>query len=259
MTALRDIQSAFRRALLEGDGAEIAPLIREDGIFSDERLAVYRSNMVASITAALREIYPVVERLVGERFFDHAALEFLCARPPESPSLNTYGAAFADFLVDFPPARDLVYLADVARLEWKMHRAALVPETAALEPSALAQLAAEELPRLVIRLHPAMGYLASPWPIDLIWNANRPGAPGGEAINLDFGGAHLEVGRRGGEVRCRALADGIFGFRNALSLGLTLEAATEAALAADPGFKFAPAFAELFRDGIPVGIVLSSA
>ena len=40
-----------------------------------------------------------------------------------SGGLNELGGHLADFLPAFAPARELPYLADVARLEWLVHKA----------------------------------------------------------------------------------------------------------------------------------------
>jgi hypothetical protein len=253
--ALRELQSAFRRAVLEGDSSAIAPLVVEDGVFADERIAIHRSNVLASIAAALGEVYPAVARLVGERFFDHAAHEFLSAHPPRNPRLDGYGAEFADFLAGFAPGRALVYLADVARLEWRLHAAAMAPEVASLTPDRFAGLKPSEMPALVFRLKPWLGYLSSPWPVDRIWRVSRPGSTSDERVNIDQGGVNLEIGRRGDEVIFRALPPGAFAFRAALAGSATLEGAAEAALAADSAFQFARAFADLFREGLPIAIL----
>jgi len=253
--ALRELQSAFRRAVLEGDSAAIAPIVVEDGLFADERIAINRSNVLASTAAALGDVYAAVARLVGERFFDHAAQEFVCAHPPTNACLNSYGAGFPDFLAGFAPGRALVYLADVARLEWRLHLAAIAPDVAALTPDRLAGLKPSEMPALTFRLKPWLGYLASPWPVDRIWLASRPGSAGDARVDLDSGGVRLEILRHGDVVTFRPLPAGVFAFRAALAEGSTLEAAAEAALGAERAFDFARAFAQLFRDGLPVGIL----
>ena len=45
------------------------------------------------------------------------ARAFVAATPPRTPVLTTYGDEFAEFIAAFEPARELAYLADVARLE----------------------------------------------------------------------------------------------------------------------------------------------
>src|SRR5215471_13273493 len=108
MLALRELQTEFRRAIL-GQGETSASLraALADDPFADERIAIYRNNVLASLTAVLRETFPVVCRLVDERFFGYAAHDFICLRPPSRPALSEYGAGFPDFLKHFPPCREL--------------------------------------------------------------------------------------------------------------------------------------------------------
>lgn len=256
--ALHEVQAAFRRALLDGDEGAIAALVAEDGMAAAERLAVYRNNVQWSLADVLRDTFPVVCRLVDGRFFAYAAHEFMRAHPPERACLAEYGARFADFLANFPPCRELVYLSDAARLEWLMRAAAHATDAAPLPPSGLAVVAAHESPRLIFQLHASFGFLASPWPIGHIWRANRPGAASDETIDLASGGTHLEVSRRGMEVVFRALDPAIFAFRQALAAGTTLETATERALAADAAFDLGGAIADLFADGAVIAFTLAS-
>lgn len=256
MPALAELQRAFCRALLEGDEAAIAACVEGDGLAPAVRLAVYRNNVMSSLAAVLKDAFPVVCRLVDERFFDYAAHEFIKRHLPERPRLAEYGAAFPDFLAGFPPSQGLAYLPDVARLEWLMHAAADAAEATALEPAALARVPVPETPRLRFRLHPSLGFLASRFPIDRIWRANRPDADAAETIELDAGGARLEVGRRGADAVFRTLPAATFVFRLALHGEKTLKRATEAALEADASFDLATAFADLFRDGAVAGFSL---
>jgi hypothetical protein len=252
MLPLAELQASFRRALLEGDESALAGLVEGGAV----RIDIHRNNLFASLGAALADTFPAVCRLVDERFFAYAAHEFVRSAPPERAVLNDYGAGFADFLAAFPPCRALAYLADVARLEWLMARAATAADAAPLAAGALAGIAPEATPGLRLRLHPAWGYLASPWPVDRIWRANR-GAGEGDAIDLAEGGVRLEVARRDNEVVMRALDEPAFAFRSALARGQTLEAAALAALVADPEFDLAAALASLFQDGAVAGVALA--
>ncbi len=257
MLALREVQAAFRRGLLDGDDSALAALVAADGIAATERLAVYRNNVQTSLTDALRDTFPAVCRIVDERFFAYAAHAFLTGYPPRRACLAEYGAGFADFLAAFPPCRELVYLPDVARFEWLMNRAAHAADADALAPSSLAGVAAADAPRLVFRLDSACGFLASPWPVDRIWRLNRPGARGDETVDLAAGGVHIEVGRRGPDVVFRALDAATFAFRQAIAGGAALDAATATAFAANARFDLGAAVADLFRDGAVVAFTLA--
>lgn len=255
MSSLAEVQRAFRRAVLEEDAGAIAALVAEDGLAADERIAVYRNNVFVSLTAVLADTFPAVCRLVDERFFAYAAHEFIRARPPARAVLAEYGADFPAFIAGFPPCRDFPFLADVARLEWLMARAARAADAEPITAAGLAAIAPADTPRLALLLHPALGFLASPWPVDAIWRANRPGGDGGGA-DLAAGAVRLEIGRSGDDVVMRALDAGTFAFRHALAGGAVLEAAAVAALAADPGFDLAPALGDLFREGAVIAVAL---
>jgi hypothetical protein len=250
MPALHDVQAAFRRALIAGDEEAIIALVDADG--AGDRVAIYRNNLACALLDVLRDTFPAVCRLVGERFFAYAAHVFVQRQPPERACLAEYGARFPGFLADFPPCRELTYLPDVARLEWLMNAAAHAEDTDALVGTALAGIATEEAPRLVFGLAPALGLIASPWPIDRIWRVNRRNGEQQETIDLAAGGVRLEVGRQGGEVLLRHLDAASFAFREAIIGGATLGAATITALSADERFDLGAALAVLFAEGAVV-------
>ena len=59
----------------------------------------------------------MVRLLVGEEFFRAMAQIHVRAHRPRSPLMFEYGDELPDFIAGFPPAADVPYLADVARLE----------------------------------------------------------------------------------------------------------------------------------------------
>ena len=261
MLALPELQNAFRRVLVEDDAGmrgALGALIEDGPLPASERLAIYRNNVLASLTDVLKETFPVVCRLVDERFFSYAAHEFIARHPPSKPSLAEYGAAFPGFLEGFPPTQQHVYLADVARFEWLMNAAAHASDTDALSPEAMAAFAPEEARRLTFRLHPSYGYLASPFPVDAIWRANRTCVDDNAAIDLDAGGVHIEVSRQGGDVVFRKAVAAEFAFRNTLARGETLGVALTAAFAASPEFLAADALGALFAEGAVAAVTLST-
>ena len=258
MPTLRELQAEFHQALLGGGVAELGRLIREDGLPTDARLDIYRNNVLVSLKQVLKDAFPVVCRLVHERFFVYATDEFIRGNPPEQACLFAYGGRFADFLAAFPPCRELVYLPDVARLEWLMNVAAHAAESTPLSPAALNSVAEGDAPNLVLRLDPSLGFLESRWPVDRIWHANQPGSDAEGAIDLGVGGARLEVRRTGEQVLFRRLDPATFVLRSMLAGGHRLEAATEAALAANPSFEFVAAFGDLFNDGSVVDWTVAS-
>ena len=254
MLTLRELQQGFRRALLSGDDTAITPLVGGDPAQAGGRITIHRNNVFVSLTKALEDTFPVVCRLVDGRFFAYAADEFIRAHPPARVCLAEYGAEFPGFLADFEPCRTLPYLPDVARLEWLMSMAAYADDATPLSPSALAGIAPDETPRLVLRLHDSVHLMNSRWPIDAIWCANRAGSS--DEIDL-LPGVRLEVRRRGSEIVLRTLDAAVYAFRQTLRQGLPLELATDAALATDESFDLAAGLRELFVDHLVIGLEFS--
>jgi len=253
MPALREVQESFRAALLGGDAVAALGLIAGDDAARAMGFGVYRNNVAASLTDVVAATFPAVRRLVGEGFFAYAANEFIAAHPPRQACLAEYGADFAGFLAAFPPCRDLPYLPDVAQLEWLVNVAAVAPDAPRAAPQDLAAVSAEDAPRIVFALNPALGYLESPFPVERIWRENR--TCDGGAVRLDEGGVRLEIGRGGDGIFVRALGAGAFAFRDSLASGADLESAVAQALAAEPGFDPGSALADLFRDGAVAAVI----
>jgi len=75
--------------------------------------------------------------LVGEEFFEGAAQFFIAEHPPRAAWLDQFGGEFPDFLRAFPQAKSIVYLGDVAELEWAVNSALHAADVAQLDVAAL--------------------------------------------------------------------------------------------------------------------------
>jgi len=145
---------------------------------ADPRVAVYRRNVLANLAGALAATHPVVRRLVGDAFFDEAARRYALAVPSKSGDLNHYGATFDAFLASYGPARELEYLADVARLEWALHESEQAADAPSFDLAALAGVAPGHEDGVRLALHPAVRLVASRHPVLAIWEANQAGRDG---------------------------------------------------------------------------------
>ncbi len=171
MLRLREVQRAVAQSVLSRDASVAPSHIVDDMIAATDRLCIYRNTFIGTLTGALRLTFPVVERLVGAEFFEGSAVAFIERHPTRSAYLNEYGAAFGDFLAEFPPARSLPYLPDVALLEWAVSCAACAPDTPALDPASLANLDEAEQAGLRLLVHPSVRLLEVRYPVDRIWRA----------------------------------------------------------------------------------------
>jgi hypothetical protein len=253
---LSELQAVFTNALLQDDDTVVGA-IQGDGLAPEARTAIYRHHVFTTLTEVLKAAYPIVCRLVDERFFAYAAAQYIRQQPPTGPCLFEYGASLPRFLADFPPCQDLVYLPDVARLEWAINAAWHAEDATALDLHCLRSLASNDLASLTLSLEPSVSYVSSPWPIDRIWRANQLEADPSERVSLDAGAAHLEIRRLDDDVTFRSLETGTFAFRSTCAAGLPLEQAFEAAFVADPHFDLATALHTLFTAGLVVDMEVS--
>lgn len=92
---------------------------------TDSRLDIYRTIVADNHRTALIDTYPVCEQLVGPDYFKLLAWNYLLLYPTNEPDLNLYGKDFAAFLEEWftkqSPYIELLYLKDIAALEWAMY------------------------------------------------------------------------------------------------------------------------------------------
>lgn len=239
MPSLRELQDAFAAAVLEASDEPLLSFVVADRIAPLERIAVYRNNARHNFREALRAVYPVVERLVGARFFDRMADLYGQRHPSTGGDIHRFGGQLATFLGGFAPAAGLPYLPDMARLEWAIHEIFHAARPPAFPLERLAAVAESRHGALRFVLSPACRLIASRWPIARLWALNQPGVPWDDGFDLDAGGDQLLVHRNGFEVELEALAPGEFELLERLAGGETLAAALDAVRAATPGFDLA--------------------
>ena len=238
MPSLRELQLAFAGAVFEPqERSRIAGAIDARGMDPEQRHGIYRNNILHNYRQALRDVYPVVERLVGAEFFDFAADRYIPRHPSRHGNLHCFGGEFGAFLDRFAPAADLPYLGDVARLEWLVHEAFHAADHAAMALDRLAAVPAERLPLLTFTLHPACRLLESRFPVHRIWQVNQPGREADETVDLGAGGVRLLVRRRDYAVELEAVEAAEFALLQEFAAGSPLREALQAAQAGAPEFS----------------------
>ena len=239
--ALRDLQAAVAAHL----SGEDQPALAAEILPAAQRLRVHRHNVVDSLASALAATFPTVQAVIGAEFFRGLARAFGGRSLPTQPVLAEYGAGFPDFIAGHEAARDLPYLADVARLDWALNIAFHAPAGRRLAAADLAALPPDRLPSLRLSLAPGTVLVASPYPLDRIWAASQPEAA--DAVDLTAGSVHLLVLRRPDDAAFVSLSAGEAAFVAGLGEGLMLE---EAASRTEPGFDLSACFARLLGLGV---------
>jgi len=145
-------------------------------------MGIYQNSAIANITHSLSLTYPVIKKLVGEDFFRATCKEFIRITWPKSGNMDDYGVGFSDFLAQFEHAKHLVYLEDVARLEWAFHQSSLADDANITDWSTLAQV--NDILQLRFILAPSVKLITSVFPINKIWQFNQSDTP--SHIDFDF-------------------------------------------------------------------------
>lgn len=217
-------------------------------------LHAYRSNGHALAERALAAAYPTVAALLGEDNFRALARRLWVTHPPGRGDAGEWGDALAaqvERLPDLSAAEP--YLADVARVEWRLHRAATAPD-AGPDFASFELLAQRDLSHLTLRFAPGTALVASDFPVASIVLAHRGELPFDEARERLQ--AHLPetalVWRRGFAPVVRTAAGGEHEFIAALQEGASLADSLQAA----PGFDFAAWLAPAAAEQLLLGAAL---
>lgn len=263
MSALARQQERLLRALWQARPEEAARLLEDwtagEGADASGRmvrgLRAYRSNGRALAVRALEGAYPVVAQLLGEDNFAPLAHRLWLAHPPERGDVAQWGGQLAAGIEALPElAAEEPYLADVARLEWALHRVASAAD-GALDGASFALLAQHEAAQLTLRLAPGSALVASRWPVASIVLAHLQGDP-----TLEQAGQRLRDGvaetalvwREGLRPRVRRADRSEQPFIAALQERRSLADAFEAA----PELDFNQWLAPAVQSGLVLGAVL---
>jgi hypothetical protein len=251
---LPPFEPPFAEALLDPEHPVPPGVVSHNAQNATRRFAVYRNNVVAGLVKAIETRFPAVEKIVGEDFFVAIARAFVVEQPPRSPLLATYGDEFADFIGAFEPARELPYLADVARIEAARTRAYHAADATPVGASELAALEANAVSGLRVDLHPSLEIVRSEYPIVTIWAMNSGEQ---ELAPIETRSAQdALIVRPYLDMEVRLLPPGGAAFLHALGERRSLGEAADAALAGCPEFDLTRNLAALMGWGLVCGVDL---
>jgi hypothetical protein len=193
---------------------------------------------------------------MGGDSFATMAREFWHHHPPARGDLACWGDALPEFVDHNPQLADVPYLADVARLEWALHRAAGAPDAAA-HPASFALLTQADPDTFTLRLAPGTAVLTSEWPVASLVTAHLiedpPLAVAAERVRARVA-ENARVWRHGLRSRVAACAPAETALLQAVVRGHSLLASLNEALAIDAGFDLG----QWLPDAVTQGLVLGT-
>jgi uncharacterized protein len=236
MAELLQVQADVAASLRD---PELSPLaarwLKGGALLVRERLEIYRANVAASTSKALRAAYPIIAQVVGAHYFDELTHEYALHAPSASGDLFDYGAQLAELVSAHPGCRSLFYLPDLARLEWAVHRAYGAGDGNAWCASALARIEPARQSSIRFEWTPGTAIFESRFPLVRVWQIHQLGYEG--EFTVDWSVAQCALVARDGfrvDVSLLDAADAAF-IGSSLS-GALLRDCAERALAANASF-----------------------
>lgn len=166
-------QRQLLRTLWRRDADDaLTPWMQGDTAPVQRGLGAYRGNAAAIAERALGAAFPTVRELLGAESFESLSRALWHRHPPERGDLAHWGEALAGFIESDAQLAGEAYLADLARLDWAVHRIEHAADGPAL-PDGLALLAEADPARLGLAFRDGAMCVPSRWPIVSIWQAHR--------------------------------------------------------------------------------------
>ncbi len=228
---MTDLAPEFIAAVLDPHQPVPAPIASASPA-ADSRFAVYRNNVIASLSKALQTDYPVINTLVGAEFFQAMAGEFVRNHPPRTPMMMDFASEFPEFLESFEPVATLPYLADVSRIENALRQSYHAADSTGLTPDDLSALAPADLADAHVELAPSFRLLTSPWPVFSLWDDTTRGL----RRDPPKTGQAVAITRKVHDPLPRLLVGGEWAFLASLMRGTSLGMALSAAVVVQPDY-----------------------
>ena len=165
---LHKLQTSFTQAATAND-ASLLDAINGDAISASERLSVYHHNVVGGLQDVLADVFTATRKLVGDAFFAQMTEAFIAEAPPTESNLNLYGKNFPAFIANYPAARSLPYLSDIAKFEWLWHESYFAADDMPLSAEEIQTIAPEAYPALQFQLRHSVKLFRSDYPAEAIW------------------------------------------------------------------------------------------
>lgn len=248
MPELTRFQDALSAAIA-GDDEVLAPWWVEAEA-GRAGLAVYRNTVARGLGEVILAAFPTVAKVVGEDWLRAAGRRFAASHPPAEPSLIAYGAAFPDWLAAFPPAADMPFLADLARLDRAWTEAHLAADATPVGAEPFQALAPEDFLAARAVLHPSLRLLGFDDGAARLWLTLREAETPPQSLELDDAPSQILILRPHLEVITRLVPSAVAAFLQHCLAGQPLAEAAAAALEAEPGADFAALFADLIAAGV---------
>ncbi|MDA0902407.1 MAG: DNA-binding domain-containing protein [Proteobacteria bacterium] len=249
MSSLIEMQRNLADYIYDKSKAQIIEQINTDNISKERRLKVYHNNVIGSFDDVLADVYTTVKRLVGDDYFNGLAARYHQTYRSKSGNMNEYGVNFAQFIQSLTPEHKLLYLTDIAKLEWLFHDIYFAADTSkTMDLEALQALKEDQYFNISFEIHPSCAFLESQYPIHSIYNSVNSE----QKINIDEHDKEIVLLERClFDVNIHKLSELEYLFLQEIKQGKTIYNIYEALIEKDPQFDIG----SLINKYISIGVL----
>lgn len=211
----------------------------------ENRMSVYRNNVIKSLRDAIIATYPMTGKMLGADYMKKLSRLYALDHKPAQANLNMYGENFAQYIAAFKPLAKYPYLPDLARLEWAINESYFAADDSALDPVSLATLPPEQQANLSLSLRYAVRICRAPFRLDQIQKLCD-----GEDIKLYDGECIILVYRPALDVMTMPLQSYELDFITAFERPQNLSSVLEEFTASHSDIDCAPMLEKFFASGV---------
>lgn len=140
--------------------------------FDPRGMDIYRRNLRATASQALRITYPTVFKLIGEPLFQFASDKLLQLAPPGVGDWGMWGAELDQVLSSITELEDYPYVADSARLDWILHQTERSADME-FDSSTLNLLMERDLDEIFVGFPASTALIKTDFPVIEVWYSNH--------------------------------------------------------------------------------------
>ncbi len=181
---LHEWQQSFQNAVLGTIDIDALPL-QKKGLPPELSIGIYANAYRERLHEALRDNFPALYQLLGDRDFAEMAYAFTAKYPPQTASIRWFGTELSNYLNTTEPFRNLLIISELAQFEWALRHSVDAGDGERIDAVYLQSLSAEQWELLHCNLHPSLTILHFDWNAPQVWRALETDAEPPPPTQLD--------------------------------------------------------------------------
>ncbi len=178
---LSELQELFTNDVIKSDGAHPEYLLKNvrdtRGVDARTRLDVYRSNIVGLHLNVLDDTFPVIVKVLGERYWHHILGAGIESYSSSTFNLNIYGSFVPELLEkacsERPELADFTYLSDLAKLELAIHQTQFCKNDPSFNWDTFQNLGPSAQSSAKLVTSASLSLFSSASPVDALWYSHQ--------------------------------------------------------------------------------------